>query len=352
MLILTSLGKTYPYLIILPDQFCGYYLLIFKKVNMIKSQFVDIIETTTPNPNLLMWKFEDKDKEIKNGAKLIVRESQIAIFLNQGILADVFLPGTHTLSTENIPILSKLKGWKYGFQSPFKADIYFVNTRQFVNNKWGTPTPIIMRDPEFGQVRVRAFGTFDIQINNFDMFFRHYAGSYETFDIFELQYELRDFIAPQFGEVLAQQNISIKDITANLTTIGKQITPGLKPYFEQFGIQLITFVITGVTLPDEVSAHYDQITNMNMVSDMDKFTKFTTAQAIAQPSTVANQGVTEGIISAMVTNQVLQQNKNSVPDTNQGDIASRLKKLKSLFENELITQEEYQLKRTELIDKL
>ncbi|WP_246296982.1 SPFH domain-containing protein [Flavobacterium inviolabile] len=316
---------------------------------MITSQFIDIIEAATPDPNLLMWKFEDTDKEIKNGAKLTVRESQIAVFLNEGQLADVFQPGLHTLSTENIPVLSRLKGWKYGFQSPFKADIYFVNTRQFVNNKWGTPAPIMMRDPEFGQVRVRAFGTFDIQIKDFETFFRQYAGSYRTFTIFELQYELRDFIAPKFGEVLAQENIAVKDIAGNVTELGGKITPFLKPYFAQFGIDLITFTITSVTLPDEVSAHYDKITNMNMVTDMDKFTRFSTAQAIGQQGTVANEGTTSGMIAGMMMNQMQQQMNQPAA---QEDIMAKLQKLKTLFESGLIDETEYKAKKAELIDKL
>lgn len=316
---------------------------------MITSQFIDIIEAATPDPNLLMWKFEDTDKEIKNGAKLTVRESQIVVFLNEGQLADVFQPGLHTLSTENIPVLSRLKGWKYGFQSPFKADIYFVNTRQFVNNKWGTPAPIMMRDPEFGQVRVRAFGTFDIQIKDFETFFRQYAGSYRTFTIFELQYELRDFIAPKFGEVLAQENIAVKDIAGNVTELGGKITPFLKPYFAQFGIDLITFTITSVTLPDEVSAHYDKITNMNMVTDMDKFTRFSTAQAIGQQGTVANEGTTSGMIAGMMMNQMQQQMN---PPAAQEDIMAKLQKLKTLFESGLIDETEYKAKKAELIDKL
>lgn len=316
---------------------------------MIKSQFIEIIEATTPDPNLLMWKYADEDKEIKNGAKLTVRESQIVIFLNEGQLADVFQPGLYTLSTENIPVLSRLKGWKYGFNSPFKADVYFVNTRQFVNNKWGTPAPIMMRDPEFGQVRVRAFGTFDIQIRDFETFFRQYAGSYKTFSVFELQYELRDFIAPKFGEVLAQENISVKDIAGNISEISRKITPLLNPYFLKFGIDLITFNITSVTLPDEVSAHYDKITNMNMVNDMEKFAKFNTAQAIGQKGTIANEGLTNGMMTGMMMNQIQQQVTNQ---QQQEDITVKLQKLKTLFESGLIDEAEYKEKKAELIKKL
>lgn len=314
------------------------------------SQFIEIIEGATPDPNLLMWKYADKDQEIKNGAKLTVRESQVAVFLNEGQLADTFQPGLHTLRTENIPILSRLKGWKYGFNSPFKVDIYFINTRQFVNNKWGTPAPIMMRDPEFGQVRVRAFGMFDIQIKDIPAFFRQYAGSYKTFSIFELQHELRDFIAPKFGEVLAQQNISVKDIAGNVTEIGKKVEPFLRPYFAQFGIDLITFTITSVTLPEEVSAHYDKITNMNMVDDMDKYTRFNTAQAIGEKGTALNEATTNAMVMGLMMNQAQQAQAGS--QAQQEDIAAKLQKLKTLFENGLIDESEYKTKKAELIDKL
>ena len=247
-----------------------------------KGPFIEIIESITPDPNLLMWKYADQDKEIKNGAQLTVRESQVALFLNEGQLADVFKPGLHELSTENIPILSRLKGWKYGFKSTFKADVYFFNTRHFVNNKWGTPAPILMNDPQFGQIRIRAFGSFDIQIKDIATFFRQYAGSFERFTIFELQHELRDYIAPKFGEVLSNENITVTDVAGNITELGKKIEPFIKPYLESFGLELTQFVVTSVTLPEEVTKHYDNITNMNMVSDMDKFTQFNTAKAIGQ----------------------------------------------------------------------
>lgn len=314
-----------------------------------KLPFLEIIESITPDPNLLMWKFADEDKEIKNGAKLTVRESQAVMLLNNGELADVFIPGLHTLSTQNIPLLSRLKGWKYGFESPYKADIYFFNTRQFVNNKWGTPAPILMRDPQFGQVRVRAFGSFDIQIKDIGTFFWQYAGTYPQFNIVELQYELRDFIAPKFGEVLAQQNISVMDVAGSVSELGKKIEPHIKPYFAQFGIELLNFTIASVTLPEEVSAHYDKITNMNMVTDMDKFTKFQTATAIGNTNNALSDATQNAVMMGMVMNH-LQQQQNTQPP--QDDITQKLQKLKTLFESNLIDEVEYKAKKAELIDKM
>jgi membrane protease subunit (stomatin/prohibitin family) len=317
--------------------------------------FLEIIEATTPDPNLLMWKYADEDKEIKNGAKLTVRESQHAMLLNEGQLADVFGPGMHKLATENIPILSRLKGWKYGFESPFKADVYFFNTHQYINNKWGTPAPILMRDPDFGQVRIRAFGSFDLKIADVATFFRQYAGTYKQLTIFELQTQLRDFVAPKFGEILANENISVMDVAGNITELSKKIAPHLKPYFLQLGIELTQFIITSVTLPEEVTAHYDKITNMNMVKDMDKFTKFNTANAIGQQGTAANDATQQSIMMGMMMNQLQQQQNNNAPANAtpvQEDIAGKLKKLKDLFDGGLIDDAEYKTKKQELLDKM
>lgn len=309
--------------------------------------FIEIIEATTPDPNLLMWKFDDKDKEIKNGAKLTVRESQQAMLLNEGQLADVYEPGLHTLSTENIPILNRLKGLKYGFNSPFKADVYFFNTHQFINNKWGTPAPILLTDPQFGNIRIRAFGSFDVKIADVGTFFKQYAGTYKQLTIFELQQQLRGFIAPKFGEILANEKISVTDIAGNISELSKKIEPSLKPYFLQLGIELTQFIITSVTLPEEVTAHYDKMTNMNMVNDMDKFTIFNTAQAIG----TANSGLNDAVQQGAMLNLMRQPN-NQKSTNNSNDITTKLQKLKSLFENSLIDEEEYKIKKNDLLNQL
>jgi membrane protease subunit (stomatin/prohibitin family) len=312
--------------------------------------FLEIIEATTPDPNLLMWQFADRDKEIKNGAKLTVRESQQVLFLNEGQLADVFGPGLHKLSSENIPLLSRLKGWKYGFESPFKADIYFFNTHQFINNKWGTPAPVLMSDPQFGNIRIKAFGSFDIRIADVATFFRQYAGTFRQLSIFELQQQLRDFIAPKFGEVLANENITVTDVAGNITQLGKKVEPYLRPYFLQLGIELTQFVITSVSLPEEVTAHYDKITNMNMVNDMDKFTRFNTANAIGEKGTALNDAAQQGLALSMMMQQMQQASGNAAAPKD--EITARLQQLKSLFDAGLIDEAEYKNKKAELINQL
>ena len=316
--------------------------------------FIEIIEAITPDPNLLMWKFEDADKEIKNGAVLTVRESQSVLFLNEGQLGDVFAPGRHILETENIPVLTRLKGWKYGFKSPFKADVYFFNTIQFVNLKWGTPAPILMRDSQFGQVRVRAFGAYNVRIADIGKFFKEYAGTFPRLSIFELEAQLRDFIAPRFGEVLAQANITVLDVAGNITALNEKIQPLIQPYFASLGLEVTQFTIASATLPEEVLKHYDTVTGMNMVQDMNKFTQFNMANAIGAENSKIGDAAQQGIALGVLLNQVKTATPApaSEPAPQQEDITAKLKKLKGLFEAALITEAEYAAKKEELLKLL
>lgn len=312
-----------------------------------KLPFIEIIESVTPDPNLLMWKFPDTDQEIKNSAALIVRESQSAILLNEGQVADTFTAGKHSLKTENIPILTRLKGWKYGFESPFKADVYFFNTHQFVNLKWGTPAPVLMRDPGFGQVRIRSFGTYNIRIADVVKFFKEYAGTYPRLTIAELESQLRDFIAPKFAEVLAKANISVLDAAGNISELNQKIQPVIQLYFTELGLEATQFTITSVTLPDEVLKHYDQVTGMNMVTDINKYNQFSVASAMDNENSAMGEAARNAVAMGMIINQT-----NPVVPQPAEDIPSRLKKLKDLFEAQLITDAEYSAKKEELLNLL
>ncbi|ASZ12970.1 SPFH domain-containing protein [Chitinophaga pendula] len=312
--------------------------------------FIEIIESITPEPQLLMWKFPDADREIKNGAALTVRESQAALFLNEGLPADIFTPGRHTLETANIPVLSRLKGWKYGFESPIKADVYFFNTHQFLNLKWGTPAPVLLRDTEFGQVRVRAFGSYNIRISDVARFFREYAGTYPRLSIIELEWQLRDFIAPRFAEALAQANIPVIDLAGNLSLLNERIRPLVQACFTDLGLEVTQFTVTSATLPEEVLKHYDKITGMNMVGDMQKFTQFNLANAMENENSVvagAAAAAQQAIVAGIMMNEV---KTNTQPPTE--DVTARLKKLKELFDMQLITDAEYTAKKEELLKLL
>ncbi|MBZ4192676.1 SPFH domain-containing protein [Niabella beijingensis] len=319
--------------------------------------FLEIIEWVEQDPNLMMWKIPDGDKEIKNGAKLIVRESQSALLLNEGTVADVFTAGTHSLETKNIPVLSRLKGWKYGFESPFKADVYFFAVRQFINLKWGTPAPVVLRDPQFGQVRVRAFGTYNVRISDIPRFFKEYAGTYPRLSIFEFEQQLRDFIAPKFGEVLATANISVLDIAGSLTTLNERIAPLIKPYFDDFGIGVTQFTITSATLPEEVTQFYDKVTGMNMVGDMTRFQQFNTAIAISQEGNPAQSGTQQGLAMGLMMGQLNNAQEPGSAGQQQatpagGDLTAKLQQLKTLFEGGLIDEEEYKVKKAGLLAQL
>lgn len=319
---------------------------------MTTGPFLEIIEWIEQDPNLLMWKYPDKDKEIKNGAKLIVRESQSALFLNQGVFADNFTAGTHSLSTENIPILSKLKGWKYGFESPFKADVYFISTKDFVSLKWGTPAPILLRDPQFGPIRVKAFGSYNIRITNIQKFFSKYAGTFPVLTIFELEHQLRDFIAPVFAEVLAQANISALDIAGNLSKLNRKIQPLVAPHFEQFGIEVTQFVISSATLPKEVNENIDKISSMNMIGDMNKFQQFNTALAIGKDGNPMQKSVQDAATLGMMMQGINQQNQHIQQPQQQASqeesLIDKLKKLKEIFDLGLIDETEYQTKKNRI----
>lgn len=300
---------------------------------------------------MLMWKFADADQEIKNGAVLTVRESQQALLLNEGQLADVFPAGKHTLKTENIPILSRLKGWKYGFESPYKADIYFFNTHQFVNLRWGTPSPVLMRDLNFGQVRIRAYGNYNIRIKDIGLFFKEYAGTYPNLSIAELELQLRDFIAPKFAEVLAGAKIAVMDVAGNISGLNEKIQPSIQSFFTGFGLEITQFTVSSVTLPEEVLRHYDQVTGMNMVTDIDKFSQFSIATAISNE----NNGMADVTRQGMAMGMIMNINPSATPQQKAGqteDIPGRLKNLKDLFSMELITETEYTAKKEELLKLL
>ncbi|MDR3346014.1 MAG: SPFH domain-containing protein [Campylobacteraceae bacterium] len=295
-----------------------------------QSSPIEIVESVTPNPNFLAWKFPTEDKEIKNGAKLIVRESQQALLLCEGNIADLFKSGSHTLKTENIPIFGKLKKWGFGFKNPYSADIYFFNTYLFINNKWGTPAPILVNDPRFGNIRVRAFGSFDIRIEDAERFFRQYAGTYTQLTIGELQSQLRDFIAPKFGEILSNEKIPVMEIAGNITEFSKKIEPLIAPYFAQMGLLLTSFIVSSVTLPDEVSKHIDTLSNMNMTNDIGRFKEFQSANAI---------GKSAGVVVDITMKK------------EQSDEAAKLRKLKSLFDEGLIDEAEYKEKKAEILSQ-
>jgi excisionase family DNA binding protein len=252
-------------------------------MDYLKGQFLEIIQWTDDSRDTLSWRFPDEDKEIKRGAQLIVRESQVAQFVYLGEFGDTFGPGKHTLTTDNIPILSTLKGWKYGFESPFKADVYYVTTRLFTGNKWGTSNPIMLRDQDFGIVRVRAFGTFDFKISDPKLFLKEVAGSDHHFRLDEFADTMRSRIISVFTDALATAKVPVLDLATRYSELGDALLPIINPITQgKYGIEISSFVLENASVPPEVEAAIDKRSSMSAIGNLNDYVKFQMAEGMAK----------------------------------------------------------------------
>ena len=250
-------------------------------LDFISKQFIDIIEWTDDSRDTLSYRFPDDDKEIKRGAQLIVRESQIAQFVYLGQFGDTFGPGKYTLTTDNIPVLSDLKGWKYGLESPFKADVYYVITRLFTGNKWGTANPVMMRDQDFGVVRLRAFGIYDFKIVDPKLFLKEVAGTDDHFRLDEFNDTMRSRIVSVFSEALAASKIPALDVAARYAELGEALLPLINPQTtSKYGLQVTSFVVENVSVPAEVEQAIDKRSSMAAVGNLNDYVKFQMAQGL------------------------------------------------------------------------
>ncbi len=324
--------------------------------DFLRGEFIEVIEWREDDRNTVLWKFPDRDANIKYGASLTVRESQTALFVDEGQLADVFEPGHYELVTQNMPVLTSLRNWDKAFKSPFLCDVYFISTRTFTDLKWGTANPVILRDPEFKQVRVKAHGVYFIRIADAEKFFKEFAGTASQLTIDELAARLRDVVSPKFAEALAESGISVMDLVANYTELGEKIRPLLQQDLDPFGIELVKFQISSTSLPKDVEDFYDKMTNMNMVDDMQKFSQFQQAEAIEKAAENPGGGAGEGIgmgmgfgMAQMMMNQ--QQQKESKAQSRQ-EILDTLRQLGELKEAGILTEEEFEAKKKELLARL
>jgi membrane protease subunit (stomatin/prohibitin family) len=260
----------------------------------IKGELIDIIEWTQPSQSdVLAYRFPRYQNEIKNGAKLTVREGQVAILVNEGQLADVYPPGLHTLETNNMPILSTLMGWKHGFHSPFKAEVYFLSMRQWTDQKWGTASPIMLRDPEFGPVRIRAFGNYTFQISDPVVFLRQLVSTDPSFETYEIANQLRNTIVARFIDAIGQAKLPVLDMAGNYDKVAQVALEKIRPDLEQMGLKLTAFFIENISLPPEVEQALDTRTKMGVLGDMGQFTRYQTAASI--PEAAKNPGGFGGV---------------------------------------------------------
>ncbi|MFN0122191.1 MAG: SPFH domain-containing protein [Blastocatellia bacterium] len=250
-------------------------------LNFLKGQLIEIVQWNDDSRDVLSWRFPDEDKEIKNGAQLVVRESQVAQFVYMGQFGDTFQPGTYTLSTDNIPVMSSLKGWKYGFESPFKADVYYVTTRLFTGQKWGTSNPVMMRDQDFGIVRLRAFGTFDFKITDPKLFLKEVAGTDHEFRIEEFAETMRSRMVTIFTDALASSKIPALDVASRYVEVGDAIMPLLNDAMShRYGIEMTSFLIENVSVPPEVEQAIDKRSSMGAVGNLNDYVKYQMAQGM------------------------------------------------------------------------
>jgi membrane protease subunit (stomatin/prohibitin family) len=246
----------------------------------IRAEFIDIVEWSDDGTRALAHRFERRGNEIKNGAKLVVREGQAAVFVREGKLADVLQPGMYTLDTKNLPILSTLLGWKYGFESPFKAEVYFITTRAFTDLKWGTRNPIMLRDPEFGPIRLRAFGSYCFRVSDPGALVQKISGTDAHFTLDEVEEQLRSFVNARFADILGENRYAALDLAAKQDELASVLRERLIPDMNGFGLETTNLVIENISFPPEVEAALDKRSSMGIVGDLQRFTQFQAANAI------------------------------------------------------------------------
>lgn len=277
----------------------------------LKGELIDIIEWLDESTDTMVYRFERYNNEIKNGAQLIVRESQTAVFVNEGQIADVFGPGRYELTTANLPILATLQGWKYGFNSPFKCEVYFVNTKRFTDLKWGTMNPIPLRDNDFGIVRVRAFGTYGMRIADPGTFLKEVSGTNWEFTTDQITNQLRNFIVSAFTETVAEQKIPVLDLAAQYSEMGGFLTTHIQPKFAEHGLELLNLLIENVSVPPEVEAAIDKRSSMGALGNLDNYMKYQAAEAMTKGA--ENPGGVGGLGAQMAAGMAMaDMMKNSM----------------------------------------
>ena len=343
-------------------------------MDFIKKQFIDILQWTETGDGTLAWRYPMQDMEIQNGGQLVVRESQMALFVNEGQVADLFGPGTHRLTTQNLPVLTDLKNWDKLFESPFKSDVYFFSTRQQIDQKWGTPQPITIRDKDFGAVRLRAFGNYAWRIADPKKFYTEISGTRDAYNVAELDGQLRGLIMQNIATGIAQSGVPFLDLAANQQAFAQALAGALGPAMEAYGLKLEATTVQSISLPDELQKVLDQKIGMGMVGgDMGKFMQYQTAQAIPKMAEGVGAGGDAGGLAGaglgmgagVAMGQILAQNMQSAlqggapaaaaaapAGVKPEDVMATLEKLGELKTKGILTEDEFNAKKAELLKKL
>lgn len=334
-------------------------------MDFIKKQFIDVLQWTEDADGTLAWRFPMQDMEIQNGASLTVRDSQLAVFVNEGVVADVFGPGRYTLTTQTLPLLTNLKNWDKLFDSPFKSDVYFFSTRHQLDQKWGTPNPITIRDKEFGIVRMRAFGIYSYHLSDAKTFYQKISGSRERYGREELEGQLRNTMVAGMTDLFGESGVSFIDMAGNQDEFGQAMMFKMKPMFAEYGLTLDTLVVQNVSLPEELQKVLDQKIGMNMVGDLQRYTQYQVANSI--PDAAKNEGGLAGMgvglgagvgfgqVMGQALNQALQPAAGGaapVASISADEVVATLEKLHGLVGKGILSQAEFDAKKADLLKKL
>jgi len=335
-------------------------------VDFIKKQFIDVIEWTESEDGVLAWRYPFEDREIQNGATLVVRESQLALFVNEGKVADLFGPGTHRLTTQTLPLLTNLKNWDKLFASPFKSDVYFFSTRQQLDLRWGTSQPVTLRDKDFGAVRLRAFGNYSVRLADPRVFHTEISGTRAAYTVADLDGQLRGVLLQHLSDAVAGSGIPFLDLAANQIAFAKAIMAAVAPSFEAMGLQLETLTVQNVSLPEELQKVLDQKIGMGMVGqNMGQFMQYQAAQSLPTLASASGQGggvvadaaslgagLALGQVMAQTIQQGLQPPSPAVAPVSVDEVMATLEKLGELKAKGILTDEEFSAKKAELLKKI
>jgi membrane protease subunit (stomatin/prohibitin family) len=327
--------------------------------NFISKQFIDVIQWTESEPGVLAYRYPMEGMEIQNGAQLVVRDTQSAMFANEGKVADVFEPGTHTLTTKTLPILTYLQNWDKFLESPFKSDIYFFSLREQLDQKWGTPEPITVRDKEFGVLRIRGNGNYSYRLADLKSFWTNISGTTEMYRTSDLEGQLRTIVLTSISTFLAQSGIAFIDMAANQSEFSAKLKEVVAQEFKKLGLELTSFFVQSISLPEELQQHLDRVSSMRMVGDLNKYAQFQTADAIstaaANPGGVAGAGA--GLGAGIAMGQMMMNNMgtnagNSSASAPAEDPIQMLEKLDDLLKKGILTQAEFDGKKAQILSKI
>ena len=325
--------------------------------DMFKKQFIDVIEWTEDQDGVLAYRYPTMDREIQSGAQLTVRDSQMAVFVNEGNVADIFSPGRYQLTTNTLPVLTTLLNWDKAFKSPFKSEVYFFSTREQIDQRWGTQAPVTIRDKEFGPIRLRAFGTFSYRIEEPSTFYQKISGSRQTYTAAELDGQLRSVIVTAIATMFGKAEVPFLDMAANQTLFSENLQKELDQPFWNYGLRLCSFYVQSVTLPEELQEYLDKQSSMNLVGDLKKYANFQAADSIKAAAEneggIAGAGV--GLGAGAVIGQTMASALGGGAAAAGGEVEDpfkTLENLKNLLDKGIITQEEFDSKKAEILKKI